>query len=79
MDKPKFKKRKCLQCKYHSTGIGYGMNVGGKHIRVNCNYSATGKTCLRKTENGIIDTRGDDYNHCNLYVKGKAIEEEMTE
>jgi len=79
MDKPKFKKRKCLQCKYHSTGIGYRVKMGDKQIKVHCNYSATGKTCLRKTENGIIDIRGDDYNHCNLYVKGKAIEEEMTE
>lgn len=79
MDKPKFNKRKCLKCKYHSAGFGVPIRDGDKQLRVHCNYSATGKTCLRKTENGIIDTRGDDYNHCKLYVKGKVIEEEMIE
>lgn len=76
MDKPKFSKRKCLECKYHSVGIGDGVNVDNKYIRIHCNYSATGETCLKKTENGIIDQRGEDYLHCKLFKKGKAIDEE---
>lgn len=74
--KPKFNKKKCVKCKYHSTGLGYPVMIDGHQKTIHCNYSITGQTCLRMTENGIVDARGYDYNHCKLYEKGSAIEEQ---
>lgn len=72
--KPKFDKKKCLKCKHHSCGVGYHAklykNDKEYDVRVHCNYSASGKTALRRVDNLIIDTRGNDYNHCLLFEEG---------
>ena len=75
--RPKFNKKKCMECMYHSVGLGYPVKIKDHQVTVHCNYSLTGDTCLKMTENGVVDTRGTDYDHCKLFKKGKAVEEEM--
>jgi hypothetical protein len=42
-----------------------------------CNYSCvTGTTCLHKTENGVEDRRGEDYNDCKLFLEGDLLDED---
>lgn len=72
--KPKFNKKKCLKCKYRGTkGIGYPVrNEDGEVVRPYCNYSAyANTTCLKPGPHGTsIDSRGNDYNNCKLFVEG---------
>lgn len=71
--KAKFDKRKCLRCVYHAVGFGYSVPIGGgRSVRVHCDFSGvTGSTCLKpETNGGVIDLRGTDYHHCQLYKKG---------
>lgn len=75
--KPKFNKHKCLDCIYHQEMpgmLGYQVRVDKNHYKhVYCNFSSvTRETCLRVTENGVIDIRGNDFDNCQLFVKGKA-------
>lgn len=69
--KSKFNKQKCVTCKYHgkaSTADGTGnKNLNGVH----CYYANTGETCLRRVGNKVIDIRGEDFNNCKLYERGK--------
>ncbi len=62
--KSKFNKNKCKKCKYHG-----GANINGNTIH--CYYANTGKTCLHRVGKEIIDRRGNDYNNCLLYERGK--------
>ena len=72
--KSKFNKKKCLKCKYHGTGCGHSVKTQAGVLKVHCNYSIVDKTCLQKLDDGtIIDRRGDDYDNCKLYEKGKVI------
>ena len=65
----KHNKAKCRTCAYH--------RIMGGGVHMICNYSCiTGQTCLYKTDKGIEDRRGDDYNNCKLYRKGVALEDE---
>jgi hypothetical protein len=71
---PKFNKRKCLRCKYHThMSQGYSVRVGHRSIHVCCNFATvTGITCL-KPEPGhrTSDLRGEDYDDCKLFVEGE--------
>lgn len=58
----------CKTCVF--SGIISGIKLQEPH----CNYSATGRTCLKRTSDGIIDIRGEDKTKCNLYVKGNRKE-----
>lgn len=75
---PKFDKEDCLVCKYGTIHCGgyptpFKTSKGKMStIMVNCNYAATGKTCLRKVGNEVIDIRGDGPK-CHLFEKGKRI------
>ena len=73
---PKFDKRKCLKCKYHSTlaNVGYAVRKGKNDvIYPYCNYAGVTKsTCLRKSGKETEDIRGNDYYSCRLFErKGK--------
>lgn len=59
----KFNVNKCMKCQF-------SVGVGGSCI---CNYAEiTGNTCLRRADNGkVFDIRGEEYNNCLKYVKGK--------
>lgn len=73
-DKPKFNKRKCLKCKYHSRlSQGYSVRVGHESIHVICNFATvTGITCLKPdSNNSTTDLRGEDYDNCMLFVEGE--------
>ena len=76
-NKPKFRKSKCIKCKYHGLGgHGYLVNINGKGIHIYCNYSVTGKTCLKPSGPfETIDIRGEDYDDCKLFSPGKRIQE----
>lgn len=73
----KFDRSKCRSCIYrgHVSG-GQKFIKGQKMNNVCCNYSMiTNQTCLR--DNGKYkpyDIRGNDYNDCELYKKGPAIQ-----
>ena len=75
-NKPKFDKRKCATCIYHTEQFqGYTVIKNNKHVSISCNYaSITGTTCLTKGENNsVVDKRGNDYNNCMLYHEGRKI------
>lgn len=76
-NKPKFRKSRCLKCKYHGLGShGYLVNINGKGIHIYCNYAVTGKTCLKPSGPfETIDIRGEDYDDCKLFSPGKMIKE----
>ena len=65
----------CLKCKWHGY-FGAKPEEGGSLTNIMCDYAAIAKdgTCLKKVGAEIIDRRGDDPNHCLLYVEGKRIE-----
>lgn len=69
--KPKFNKKRCLECRYCGVGKG-GFVVNGKSLF--CDYATiTNSTCLRRTRKGeVIDLRGSDYDNCLLYAPGKV-------
>lgn len=74
-NKPYYNKHKCVKCIYHGLGCGgYSVKINeDEHRPIYCNYAGvTGETCLKRDGDKVIDLRGDDYNHCKLYVKGKA-------
>ena len=54
-------KRKCNTCKY----CGRITTVG-----IHCNYSLSGKTCITREGDKLIDRRGTDPNKCELYERG---------
>lgn len=61
--KSKFNKRKCRTCKYH----------GMESNKVICYYAGLkGRACLRRVGKEVVDTRGEDFNKCKLYERGKA-------
>lgn len=72
-NKPKFNKSKCRKCKYHGTGVGYPIKQGDNVVFIHCNYTHRDRgSCLRKLEDGtIVDIRGEDYNNCALFERGK--------
>lgn len=76
--KPKFNKKRCLECKYHGFGHGYYVEMKGKKYPVYCNYaSITDSTCLKPLNSEeSYDLRGEDYENCLLFSSGDAIEEE---
>lgn len=57
-----FNKKKCKSCKYSRF-----MTATGIH----CDYSADGRTCLRRNGLGIEDLRGDDPEKCKLFERKK--------
>lgn len=68
--KSKHNKSICRRCAYH-------IIVGGNRQNLMCNYSCvTGTTCLHKTENGVEDRRGEDYNNCKLFLEGDLLDED---
>lgn len=72
-NKPKFNKRKCLECKYRGyISQGHLIRTGNKSVHVCCNFaSITGITCLKPLSGyRTTDLRGDNYNNCKLFVKG---------
>ena len=76
--KPKFSKRKCLDCIYHTlTSQGYPTRIkqGNKYhtLNVACNYcELTKQTCLcLDGGKNIVDKRGNDYNNCKLFKSKK--------
>jgi hypothetical protein len=50
----------------------YPAIVNGHKVPVCCSYGTiTGNTCLTVVEHGkVIDRRGENYNKCQLFVKG---------
>lgn len=85
MNKPKFNKKKCLKCKYHSKHpIGWPVRVKQKDgtyktVNVSCNYNFSGEVALKRdasNKNGYKDSRGDDYNNCLLFKEGPQLKED---
>ena len=77
-NKPKFKKSRCLKCKYHGIGHGsFSTKVDDKSIQVYCNYATIAEsTCLKPINNKeVIDMRGEDYYNCLLFSEGAMIKE----
>ena len=79
--KPKFDKKKCLQCIYHqeTTNTGWPVIIKNrkgeeKVVHVNCNYAGvTRETCLQDAGAGrVVDMRGDGPD-CNLFTKGAVV------
>ena len=64
--KSKFNKVKCAKCKWHGTLNGKDNN------NVHCYYVMSGQSCLYRDGNEIKDRRGEDYNHCLLYERGRT-------
>ena len=62
----KFDKTKCNKCAYsRKMGMFIVCNISG----------VTGETCLTRLDSGeTIDRRGEDYDNCKLYMKGKRID-----
>lgn len=75
MSKSKFNKRKCLQCKYHGCkgNLGYPVRVNNKTYNIYCDFICqTNISPLKQGPNKtVIDLRGNNYNDCQLFVKGK--------
>lgn len=73
--KPKFDKKKCLKCKYHSCrgSLGYPVRVGKKTYSVYCDFICqTGISPLKPGPNKTVtDLRGEDYNNCQLFKEGE--------
>lgn len=73
MHKTKFDRKKCLNCIYRGGSQGNCTTLRNIH----CNYSGImTATCLKRIPNKdgeIKDIRGDDYNNCKLYQKGRPI------
>ena len=73
MQKTKFDRRKCLTCIYRGGSQGNCTTIKNLH----CNYSGImTATCLKRIPNKdgeVRDIRGDDYNNCKLYQKGRQI------
>jgi hypothetical protein len=66
MSKRKFNKKKCRQCVYHAS-----LSSGGTIICSFATRNLNDDTCLYKGDDGKIhDRRGEDYEHCLLYIKG---------
>lgn len=81
MSKPRFSKRKCLECTWHGERgpVGYPVkDENGETRCIYCNYATLNKdTCLRAGENNsVADIRGDDYKKCRQFLRGKARREE---
>lgn len=85
--KAPYNPKKCLKCKYHGEHLSCGNFVrvkkptngkAGKSVTVYCNYAdITGNTCLKALNpRESYDTRGDDYNNCLLFEKGKRVRKE---
>ena len=68
----KFSKKKCRQCKWHGTGVGYQVkDASGQKVMVHCNYSGFHEsTPLRRIDGKVIDLRGEDRYNCLLFEKG---------
>lgn len=75
----KFNSDKCATCRYHGTrGMGNTVHKeDGTTIRVYCNYSGhSNTTCLKPgPHNTVVDTRGNEYNNCKLYLEGDPFDE----
>ena len=63
--KSKFNKHKCVNCKYH------GIMSNRDFSNVHCYYINSGTSCLYREGKKVIDRRGEDYNNCLLYERGK--------
>ena len=64
---PKFNKKKCRKCIY-------SLRRGESTL---CNYlSICGQSCLHMENGVVVDSRGEEYNNCKLYVKGAPIHED---
>lgn len=66
--KSKFNKVKCKMCIYHGNTSGLNAN------QIICTYATiTGHTCLKRTDKvEVVDSRGDDREHCKLFESGKS-------
>ena len=63
----KFNKEKCKTCMFH--GVANTME-----IKVYCNYILlTEQACLYCDGKGTKDKRGNDFENCKLYQKGKRM------
>lgn len=70
--KPLFDREKCYRCKWSGRMAGMAGSKYSKIKNTICSYGTLSpgmRTCLRKTEDGIIDIRGDDPENCKLYVR----------
>lgn len=68
--KTKFNVKKCKECKYHGT-IGSRTADDGS---ICCERYIFKGTSLKKTpKGGTLDVRGDDYDNCKCYEKGKQL------
>lgn len=77
MSETKFDRSKCRSCIYRGRVSGGQQYIKGERINnVCCNYAAiTGNTCLKyNNAHKLDDIRGDNYDECKLYKKGKAIQ-----
>jgi hypothetical protein len=63
--KSKFNKNKCKTCKYHSE-----ISLNGSMII--CYHVNSGLSSIYREGKGNIDRRGNDFNNCLLYERGKA-------
>ena len=67
IQKAKFNRKRCKSCMYHGVTTG-----GGNYIF--CDYAGkTGETCLKREGKVARDIRGDDYDNCQIYEKGRAV------
>ena len=71
-----FDKKKCKKCKYHAKYSGSRLlsknEPDSDEEAIMCNYcSITFDTCLRLVDGKVIDQRGEDPDHCKLFVNGK--------
>ena len=66
--KSKFNKEKCKTCKY---SVKISAMDG---ITCACHYGLIKETpCLHREGKKIVDRRGEDYNKCLLYERGKQL------
>lgn len=66
----KFDKKKCKTCQYSSN-----FSSPESKERTICYYSVVSRkgACLKREGREIVDQRGNDPNHCLLYVKGPRL------
>jgi hypothetical protein len=57
-------RKECIKCMFRG-------GTPGMEYKLFCNYSGiTDKTCLRAAGKGVIDIRGTDKTHCQLFREG---------
>lgn len=67
-------RKMCSKCKYRGY-FGYKGDPNASEDRVHnhlmCDYAKyANRTCLHEENGVMIDRRGNDPNHCDLFVKG---------